>query len=131
MSSAHGPLRSQWYLAALVLLFGAGSALALADSLILPSPAQIAGPWQISAEASPQAQCAFRLRQSDRAVLDPQHCLSSILGFVALSWSVQPDGIVLHGAGETLPMLFSRQDAARYSGRDRAGKTVWIERRDH
>jgi hypothetical protein len=110
------------------LALATGSGVVGAESLILPSVAQIAGPWQIESEQLPTAHCVFRLRQNDRGVLDPDHCLASILGFVATTWSVQPDGILLAGEAAAMPMLFSRRDAVRYSARNKAGTALWLRR---
>ncbi|MGI4839471.1 MAG: AprI/Inh family metalloprotease inhibitor [Janthinobacterium lividum] len=114
--------------AAMLLAFGV-SGVALADSQVLPRASEVAGRWQAKSQAG--ANCSFELQEKDRAVLDPQHCLTSILGFVANSWLVQPDGIVIAGAGLAMPMLLSRRDAGRYSARSKAGVTLWIERGDY
>lgn len=111
--------------AAMLLALGV-SGVAFADSQKLPGTAEVAGRWEIKSEAG--ASCSFQLQEKNRAVLDPRHCLTSILGVVATSWLVQPDGIVIVGEGLAKPMLFSRRDAGRYSARNKAGGTLWIER---
>ena len=115
----------------MLLAIGASSVAmaALADSQRLPSASEAAGHWQAKSEAG--ASCPFQLQEKDRAVLDPQHCLTPILGFVATSWLVQPDGIVIAGEGLAMPMLFSRRDGGRYSARGKAGDALWIERNSY
>jgi len=115
----------------MLLAFGAGGVamMALGDSQKLPSASELAGHWQAKSEAG--TSCSFQLQEKDRAVLDPQHCLTPILGFVATSWLVQPDGIVIAGEGLAMPLLFSRRDADRYSARGKAGISLWIGRRGY
>jgi hypothetical protein len=112
----------------MLLAIGASSvAMAtLADSQRLASASEAAGHWQAKSEAG--ASCPFQLQEKDRAVLDPQHCLTPILGFAATSWLVQPDGIVVAGKGLAMPMLFSRGDRGRYTARSNTGGRLWIER---
>jgi hypothetical protein len=114
----------------MLLALGLGSLAreALGESQKLPDASQVAGHWQIRSDDPAGTSCAFELQEEDRAVLDPQHCLKPILGFVATSWLVQPDGIVVAGKDLAMPTLFSRRDAGRYSARGRAGGTLWIER---
>lgn len=79
-------------------------------------------------QTPPGDSCTFALRADDARVDDRQHCLMPLLGFVATSWSVQPDAILLAGEGLRLPMLFSRQAGGRFEGRTAVGATLWIER---
>jgi hypothetical protein len=115
----------------LALGVGSSSLEALGESQRLPGALEVAGRWRITSNDPSGASCAFELQEKDRAVSDPQACLQPILGFIATSWQVQPDGIVLAGDGLAMPMLFSRREAGRYSARAKEGTRWWLERAGH
>lgn len=112
-----------WLLATFMMFFGD---LAMASSLKLADPSELAGKWQatlIAKEDSPESQ-ALQDKPSNVCVIDFQpkqtlgegaDCLSAWLGGEsAIGWFPEPDGLAITGKEGSKILFLSRQRDGSY-----------------
>ncbi|MBT2372885.1 protease inhibitor Inh/omp19 family protein [Pseudomonas fluorescens] len=106
------------------LLMSAG-ATAMASSLILPSPAQLAGHWELHQQ---DQVCPLDLIENASALGGDVECASRWLGENPASWSPTPDGIWLMNAEGTGITHLNRNKDGEYEGRTKSGSIVVLRR---
>ncbi|TBN51256.1 AprI/Inh family metalloprotease inhibitor [Pseudomonas sp. BGI-2] len=112
-----------WFLATLMIFFGET---AMASSLKLADPSELAGKWQATLSAkddSPESQ-ALQDKPSNVCVIDFQQtqtlgegasCFSAWLnGETAIGWFPEPDGIAITGNEGSKILFLSRQRDGSY-----------------
>ena len=87
---------------------------AMANSLLLLSPAQLAGNWTFYPQDDVDQACTVRLIAENRAFSPEVKCLQAWLGEVPKSWSPTPDGIYLMGPDGTALVHMNRIEPGRY-----------------
>jgi hypothetical protein len=107
-----------------VLLMSAG-ATAMASSLVLPTPAQLAGHWQLHQQ---EQVCALDLIEQANALGGDVACAEQWLGDKPLTWSPTPDGIWLMNAEGTGITHLNRQKDGQYQGRSKSGAVLLLQR---
>lgn len=106
------------------LLMSAG-ATAMASSLILPSPAQLAGHWELHQQ---DQVCPLDLIENASALGGDVECASRWLGDTPSSWSPTPDGIWLMNAEGTGISHLNRVKEGEYEVRTKSGETIVLRR---
>ncbi|MCS3840738.1 hypothetical protein HNR03_005366 [Pseudomonas sp. JAI111] len=125
-----------WLLATLMIFFGE---VAMASSLKLADPSQLAGKWQItlvarddSAESQalqdkPSNPCTLSL-QANQRLGEGADCLSAWLQEPAYGWFPEPDGIAITGKEGSRIVFFSRQHEGFYQSTLKSGLLVTLKR---
>jgi hypothetical protein len=129
-----------WLLATLMIFFGEA---AMASSLKLADPAELAGKWQAtlsSRDDSPASQ-ALQDKPSNVCVIELQlkqtlgegaDCLSAWLaGEKAIGWFNEPDGIAITGNEGSKILFFSRQRDGSYKAAVNSARVITLVRRAH
>ena len=110
---------------AMQVMFVSAGAHVMASSLVLPSPAQLAGHWQLH---QADQVCALDLLEQANALGGDVACAEQWLGDKPLTWSPTPDGIWLMNAEGTGITHLNRQKEGEYQGRTAAGALVVLQR---
>lgn len=125
-----------WLLATLMIFIGD---VAMASSLKLADPSQLAGKWQITLVASddspesatlqdkPSNQCTLSL-EANQTLGEGADCLSAWLQEPAVGWFPEPDGIAITGKEGSRIVFFSRQYEAFYQSTLKSGLLVTLKR---
>lgn len=129
-----------WLLATLMIFFGEA---AMASSLKLADPAELAGKWQAtlsSRDDSPASQ-AMQDKPSNVCVMELQlkqtlgegaDCLSAWLeGEKAIGWFNEPDGIAITGNEGSKILFFSRQRDGSYKAAVNSARVITLVRQAH
>ena len=87
---------------------------AMAKSLLLMSPAQLAGNWTFYPQDDVDQACTVRLIAENRAFGPEVKCLQNWLGEVPQSWSPTPDGLFLMGEDGTDIVHMNRIEPGHY-----------------
>ncbi|MEO4015693.1 AprI/Inh family metalloprotease inhibitor [Pseudomonas rossensis] len=125
-----------WLLATFMMFFGD---LAMASSLKLADPSELAGKWQatlIAKDDSPESQ-ALQDKPSNVCIIDFQQkqtlgdgagCLSAWLDEPAVGWFPEPDGISITGKEGSRIVFFSRQHEGLYKSTLESGLIITLQR---
>lgn len=126
-----------WLLATFMMIFGD---VAMASSLKLADPSELAGKWQatlIAKDDSPESQ-ALQDKPSNVCVIDfqPQQtlgegadCLSAWLdGESAIGWFPEPDGLAITGKEGSKILFLSRQRDGSYKATLKSGLVITLVR---
>ena len=100
---------------------------AMASSLMLLNPAQVAGSWTFYVQGAEQDACTVKLKK-DRTFSAQVSCLQAWLGRTPTTWSPTPDGILLIGRDGTQSMFLELREAGRYEGAVDGAKTLVMKR---
>ena len=97
----------------------------MANSLLLMSPAQLAGNWEFYPQGDVKQTCTVQLI-AEHKTFDPQvKCLKTWLGEVPKSWSPTPDGLFLMGEDGTALVHMNRIEPGHYEAQVNA-ETVLV-----
>ncbi|MFJ7281569.1 AprI/Inh family metalloprotease inhibitor [Pseudomonas sp. NPDC099000] len=125
-----------WLLATLMIFFGET---AMASSLKLADPSELAGKWQATLSAkddSPESQTS-QDKPSNVCVIDFQPtqtlgegagCLGAWLQKPAIGWFPEPDGIAITGDEGSRIVFFSRQHEGLYQSTLKSGLIITLKR---
>ncbi|CAN7486005.1 AprI/Inh family metalloprotease inhibitor [Pseudomonas sp. GL-B-26] len=125
-----------WLLATLMMFFGD---LAMASSLKLADPSELAGKWQATLNTeqdAPESQ-ALQDKPSNVCIIDFQQkqtlgdgaeCLSAWLDEPAVGWFPEPDGISITGKEGSRIVFFSRQHEGVYKSTLKSGLIITLQR---
>ncbi|MDI3273505.1 AprI/Inh family metalloprotease inhibitor [Pseudomonas sp. AL03] len=128
-----------WLLATFMMIFGD---LAMASSLKLADPSELAGKWLatlIAKEDAPASQ-ALQDKPSNVCTLDLQanqtlgegaECLSAWLGEQTIGWFTEPDGIAITGPEGSKVLFLSRHRDGFYQSTLKSGLTITLQREVH
>ncbi|WP_338486875.1 protease inhibitor Inh/omp19 family protein [Pseudomonas trivialis] len=108
------------------VMFVSAGAHAMASSLVLPTPAQLAGHWELKQQ---DQVCNLELLEQANALGGDVACVAQWLGDKPLSWSPTPDGIWLMNAEGSGITHLNRQHEGEYEGRTRSGGVVVLQRK--
>jgi hypothetical protein len=128
-----------WLLATLMMFLGD---VAMARSLKLADPSELAGKWQATlntAQDSPESQALqdkpsnvctieFNLNQTLGEGAD---CLGAWLNQSAIGWFPEPDGIAVTGKEGSRIVFFSRQHEGLYKSTLKSGLIITLKREAH
>ncbi|MGF6113525.1 AprI/Inh family metalloprotease inhibitor [Pseudomonas sp. ADAK2] len=127
---------SAWLLATLMMFFGD---VAMASSLKLADPSELAGKWQATlntAQDTPQSQkmqdkpsnvCVIDLLQK-QTLGEGADCLGAWLEEQPIGWFPEPDGISITGKEGSRIVFFSRQRDGLYKSTLKSGLIITLER---
>ncbi|MBJ2246824.1 MULTISPECIES: protease inhibitor Inh/omp19 family protein [Pseudomonas] len=107
------------------VLFVSAGAHAMASSLVLPTPAQLAGHWELKQQGKV---CALELLEQANALEGDIACVAQWLGEKPLTWSPTPDGIWLMNAEGSGITHLNRQKEGEYEARTKTGEVVVLQR---
>jgi hypothetical protein len=125
-----------WLLATLMIFIGD---VAMASSLKLADPSQLAGKWQATLAAKedssesqalqdkPSNVCIIDLEQN-QALGKGAECLSQWLDEPAIGWFPEPDGISITGKEGSRIVFFSRQHEGFYQSALKSGLRITLKR---
>ena len=125
-----------WLLATLMMFLGE---VAMASSLKLADPSELAGKWQATlntAQDSPESQalqdkpsnvCMIELNLN-QTLGDGADCLGAWLNESAIGWFPEPDGIAVTGKEGSRIVFFSRQREGLYKSTLKSGLIITLER---
>ena len=128
-----------WLLATLMMFLGE---VAMASSLKLADPSELAGKWQATlntAQDSPESQalqdkpsnvCMIELNLN-QTLGDGADCLGAWLNESAIGWFPEPDGIAVTGKEGSRIVFFSRQREGLYKSTLKSGLIITLERTAH
>ncbi|RLU11225.1 alkaline proteinase inhibitor [Pseudomonas prosekii] len=128
-----------WLLATLMIFFGE---VAMASSLRLADPSELAGKWQatLSAAQDTAESQALQDKPSNVCIIDFQQkqtlgdgadCLSAWLQETAIGWFTEPDGIAITGKEGSRIVFFSREREGRYTSTLKSGLIITLVRAAH
>ena len=100
---------------------------AMASSLMLLSPAQVAGRWTFYVKGGEQDACTVTLKK-DRTFSAQVSCLQAWLGRTPTTWSPTPDGLLLIGKDGSQSLFLELREAGRYEGSVEGSKTLVMQR---
>ncbi|MCF6762885.1 AprI/Inh family metalloprotease inhibitor [Pseudomonas fragi] len=86
----------------------------MASSLLLLSPAQLAGSWTFYPQNDAKDRCTVQLVAEHKTFSNEVKCLQAWLGEVPKSWSPTPDGIYLMGPDGTALVHMNRIEPGHY-----------------
>lgn len=86
----------------------------MASSLLLLSPAQLAGSWTFYPQNDAKDRCTVQLVAEHKTFSNEVKCLQAWLGEVPKSWSPTPDGIYLMGPAGTALVHMNRIELGHY-----------------
>jgi hypothetical protein len=130
---------SAWLLATLMMFFGE---VAMASSLKLADPSELAGLWQATlnaAQDTPETQalqdkpsnvCRIDLEQK-QTLGEGAECLGAWLEEPAIGWFTEPDGISITGKEGSRIVFFSRQKEGLYKATLKSGLSITLVRAAH
>ncbi|MHC8286565.1 AprI/Inh family metalloprotease inhibitor [Pseudomonas sp. XS1P51] len=116
-----------WLLATLMMFLGD---VAMASSLKLADPSELAGKWQAtlnSAPDQPSNVCMIKL-QPNQSLGEGADCLAAWLGEQAIGWFPEPDGIAITGKEGSRIVFFSREHEGLYKSTLRSGLIITLQR---
>ncbi|MET1069186.1 MAG: AprI/Inh family metalloprotease inhibitor [Pseudomonas prosekii] len=128
-----------WLLATLMIFFGE---VAMASSLRLADPSELAGKWQATLNAAqdtaesqalqdkPSNVCVIDFQQK-QTLGDGADCLSAWLQETAIGWFTEPDGIAITGKEGSRIVFFSREREGRYTSTLKSGLVITLVRAAH
>ncbi|PWE46842.1 AprI/Inh family metalloprotease inhibitor [Pseudomonas prosekii] len=128
-----------WLLATLMIFFGE---VAMASSLKLADPSELAGKWQATLNAAqdtaesqalqdkPSNVCVIDFQQK-QTLGDGADCLSAWLQETAIGWFTEPDGISITGKEGSRIVFFSREREGRYTSTLKSGLIITLVRAAH
>lgn len=118
-----------WLLAALMMFFGD---VAMASSLKLADPSELAGQWQATLNATEDSSksCIVDF-QPQQTLGEGAECLSSWFGEQAIGWFPEPDGIAITGKEGSRIVFFSRQHEGLYTSTLKSGLIITLQRTAH
>ncbi|MBD9564316.1 AprI/Inh family metalloprotease inhibitor [Pseudomonas sp. PDM09] len=128
-----------WLLATLMMFLGE---VAMARSLKLADPSELAGKWQatlITAQDSPESQalqdkpsnvCSIELKLN-QTLGEGADCLGAWLNQSAIGWFPEPDGIAVTGKEGSKIVFFSLQHEGFYKSTLKSGLIITLERTAH
>ncbi|MBV7493880.1 AprI/Inh family metalloprotease inhibitor [Pseudomonas sp. NPDC086112] len=128
-----------WLLATLMMFLGE---VAMANSLKLADPSELAGKWRATlntAQDSPESQalqdkpsnvCMIELNLN-QTLGDGADCLGAWLNESAIGWFPEPDGIAVTGKEGSRIVFFSRQREGLYKSTLNSGLIITLERTAH
>lgn len=126
-------------LATFIMFFGDS---AMANSLKLADPSELAGKWQatlFAREDSPQSPalqdtpanlCILELK-ANQTLGEGAGCLSVWLGEQVAGWFIEPDGIAITGTEGSKILFFSRQRVGLYRGILKSGLVITLSPEVH
>ena len=126
-------------LATFIMFFGDS---AMANSLKLADPSELAGKWQATLIAKeglvhspalqdkPATLCTLELK-ADQTLGQGAGCLSAWLGEQASGWFTEPDGIAITGTEGSKILFFSRQRVGLYRGTLKSGLVITLSPEVH
>ena len=100
---------------------------AMANSLLLLSPAQLAGGWTFYPQEDTTRSCRVEL-VADKTFSPEVKCLEAWLGEAPVSWSPTPDGMFLMGKDGTDLVHMNRIEPGLYEARLGGDKVLVMER---
>lgn len=100
---------------------------AMANSLLLLSPAQLAGSWTFYPQDDVTQACQVQL-VADKTFSPEIKCLEVWLGQVPVSWSATPDGIFLMGKDGTDLVHMDRIEPGLYEAQLAGSKVLMMKR---
>ncbi|WP_178129191.1 AprI/Inh family metalloprotease inhibitor [Pseudomonas sp. ANT_J12] len=127
---------SAWLLATLMMFFGE---VAMASSLKLADPSELAGRWQATLNApqdtaesralqdKPSNVCVIEL-QPKQTLGEGAECLGAWLEEQPIGWFPDPDGISITGKEGSRIVFFSRQREGFYQSTLKSGLSITLER---
>ncbi|MGF6221877.1 AprI/Inh family metalloprotease inhibitor [Pseudomonas sp. YL-218 TE3947] len=128
-----------WLLATLMMFLGE---VAMASSLKLADPSELAGKWRATlntAQDSPESQalqdkpsnvCMIELNLN-QTLGEGADCLGAWLNESAIGWFPEPDGIAVTGKEGSRIVFFSRQHEGLYKSTLKSGLIITLERTAH
>lgn len=128
-----------WLLATLMMFLGD---VAMARSLKLADPSELAGKWQATlnaAQDSPESQvlqdkpsnvCSIEFNVN-QTLGEGADCLGAWLNESAIGWFPEPDGIAVTGKEGSRIVFFSRQREGLYKSILKSGLIITLERTAH
>jgi hypothetical protein len=128
-----------WLFATLIMFLGD---VAMASSLKLADPSELAGKWQATLN-TPQDTAesqALQDKPSNVCVIDFERkqtlgqgaeCLSAWLDESAIGWFTEPDGIAITGKEGSRIVFFSRQREGLYTSTLKSGLIITLVRAAH
>lgn len=126
-----------WLLVTLMMFLGD---VAMASSLKLADPSELAGQWQATLNADEDAPKPRDEQPSNVCIIDFQQpqtlgegaeCLSAWLGEQATGWFPEPDGIAITGKEGSRIVFFSRQHEGFYTSTLKSGLIITLQRPAH
>ena len=99
----------------------------MANSLLLLSPAQLAGSWTFYPQDDVTQACQVQL-VADKTFSPEIKCLEVWLGQVPVSWSATPDGIFLMGKDGTDLVHMDRIEPGLYEAQLAGSKVLMMKR---
>ncbi|UCP11128.1 protease inhibitor Inh/omp19 family protein [Pseudomonas sp. MM213] len=112
-----------WLLAALMMFFGD---VAMASSLKLADPSELAGKWRVTQQDKPSIVCPLEFK-ANQTLGDGTECLVEWLEEQPIGWFPEPDGIALTGKEGSKIVFFSRQRDGLYRGTSKSGLIIILE----
>jgi hypothetical protein len=101
---------------------------AMASSLRLASPAELAGAWNVYPAGQEHQPCALTLVEAGETMTGDLACVGRLLGGQPATWFPTPDGIALVDAnGDTL-LHMGRQHEGFYMAALPNGPTLYLQR---
>ncbi|KPG91938.1 hypothetical protein AEQ67_28590 [Pseudomonas sp. RIT-PI-q] len=120
-----------WLLVTFMMFFGD---LAMASSLKLADPSQLAGKWQatlIANGGSPESQastvCTLVLH-ANQTLGEGAECLSAWLGEQTTGWFTEPDGLAITGPEGSKVLFFSQHRDGFYQSTLKSGLIITLQR---
>ncbi|MGL6244355.1 AprI/Inh family metalloprotease inhibitor [Pseudomonas sp.] len=125
-----------WLLATLMMFLGD---VAMASSLKLADPSELAGKWQATLKARsdlPESQalqdkpsnvCVIEL-EANQTLGEGADCLGAWLQKTVIGWFPEPDGIAFTGNEGSRIAFFSRQHEGLYQSTLKSGLIITLER---
>ena len=114
---------------ATLLTFNAESA--MANSLLLLSPAQLAGGWTFYSQDNPAQTCTVQLLAENKSFGPEVKCLASWLGQVPVSWTPTPDGVFFIDKKGTDIVHMNRIEPGHYEVQLGAQRIMEMVRANH
>jgi hypothetical protein len=116
-----------WLIATLMMFSGD---VAMASSLRLADPSELAGEWQVYLKSVPQNICALKLEQNQTLAGDIE-CLAGWLSETPIGWFPEPDGISLTGKAGSRIIHLGRQQEGRYQSTKPSDPQIVLQRVPH
>ncbi|KTC43416.1 alkaline proteinase inhibitor [Pseudomonas fluorescens ABAC62] len=107
------------------VMFMSAGAHAMASSLVLPTSAQLAGPWQLHQQ---DQVCALDLLEQANRLGGDVACAAQWLGDTPRTWSATPDGIWLFNSDGSGITHLNRQKDGAYQARTQSGALIELKR---
>jgi hypothetical protein len=113
-----------WLIATLMMFFGD---VAMASSLRLADPSELAGKWQIHQHDEPVKVCTLDLAQN-QTLGGELECIAGWLGETPVGWFPEPDGISLTGKEGSRIIHLGRQKEGLYQATLKSGTVLILQR---